>query len=207
MNSENKYAGLGFLTAIAASLCCITPVVALLAGTSGLASTFSWLDGLRPYLIGLTILMLGLAWFQKLRPQKKSDCACDTIKKKPFIHTKRFLGLITLLTGLLLTFPLYAHLFYPKAKNTSSKTSNTTIIANESKIEKASFSISGMTCSGCETHVQFEINKLAGIINTSVSYEKGNALVEFDQTKTTLGDIEKAISKTGYTVTGKTAIK
>jgi hypothetical protein len=41
MKSENKIVGLGLLTAISASLCCITPVLALLAGTSGLASTFS----------------------------------------------------------------------------------------------------------------------------------------------------------------------
>ncbi len=37
MKSENKLAGLGLLTAISASLCCITPVLALLAGTSGLS--------------------------------------------------------------------------------------------------------------------------------------------------------------------------
>ena len=62
MKLGNKLIGVGVLTAISASLCCITPVLALLAGTSGLASTFSWLDPFRPYLIGLTILVLGIAW-------------------------------------------------------------------------------------------------------------------------------------------------
>lgn len=47
MKSENKLAGLGIFTAISASLCCITPILALLAGTSGFASTFSWLDSYR----------------------------------------------------------------------------------------------------------------------------------------------------------------
>jgi mercuric ion transport protein len=82
MKSENKLAGLGLLTAISASLCCITPVLALLAGTSGLASAFSWLDPLRPYLIGLTVLVLGFAWYQKLKPQKQMDCNCDIQQKK-----------------------------------------------------------------------------------------------------------------------------
>ena len=58
MKLGNKLIGVGVLTAISASLCCITPVLALLAGTSGLASTFSWLDPFRPYLIGLTILVI-----------------------------------------------------------------------------------------------------------------------------------------------------
>lgn len=34
---------LGIGTAIAASLCCITPVLALLGGVSGVAASFSWI--------------------------------------------------------------------------------------------------------------------------------------------------------------------
>ena len=49
----------GVLAAVAASLCCIAPVLALLAGTTGVAATFSWLEPFRPYLIGFTILILG----------------------------------------------------------------------------------------------------------------------------------------------------
>ena len=57
MKTEYKLVGVGLLTAISASICCITPVLALLAGTSGLASTFSWLEPFRPYFIGLTFLV------------------------------------------------------------------------------------------------------------------------------------------------------
>lgn len=71
MKSNSKIAGIGLLTATAASLCCITPVIALVAGTSGMASAFSWMEPARPYLIGLTILTLGLAWYQKLKSKKK----------------------------------------------------------------------------------------------------------------------------------------
>jgi len=44
MEKSNKILGVGIFTAVAASLCCITPVLALLAGTSGIASTFSWIE-------------------------------------------------------------------------------------------------------------------------------------------------------------------
>ena len=70
MKSGNKLIGVGILTAMAASLCCITPVLALIAGASGLGSTFSWLEPYRTYFIGLTILVLVFAWFQKLKPIK-----------------------------------------------------------------------------------------------------------------------------------------
>jgi mercuric ion transport protein len=72
--SENKTSGkligTGLLSAIAASLCCITPVIALIAGTSGIAASFSWIEPARPFLIGLTGVVLGFAWYQKLKPKK-----------------------------------------------------------------------------------------------------------------------------------------
>ena len=173
MKSENKLAGLVLLTAISASLCCITPVLALLAGTSGLASVFSWLDPLRPYLIGLTVLVLGFAWYQKLKPQKQIDCNCDTKEKTPFIQTKKFLGIVTVFAGLMLAFPTYAHVVFQK-------TENKTIVTDQSKIQKVEFKINGMTCSGCEEHVNHEVTQLTGIIKTSVSYENGNALIDFE---------------------------
>lgn len=95
MKSENKLIGAGLLTAITASLCCITPVLALIAGTSGIASTFSWIEPFRPYLIGLTILVLGFAWYQKLKPRKEIDCECETDEKPKFIQSKKFLGSVT----------------------------------------------------------------------------------------------------------------
>lgn len=64
-----------------------------------------------------------------------------------------------------------------------------------------------MTCSDCEEHVNHEVNKLTGIIKTTVFYKNGNAIVEFDQTKTDIEEIDKAIAKTGYSVTEKKEIK
>jgi copper chaperone CopZ len=80
-------------------------------------------------------------------------------------------------------------------------------ITKQANIRKTEFTISGMTCTACEEHVNHELNKLSGIINTTVSYETGNAIVEFDKTKTNIQEIEKAISNTGYSVTYKKEIK
>jgi mercuric ion transport protein len=50
-------------------------------------------------------------------------------------------------------------------------------------------------------------HKLTGIINTIVSYEGGNAIVKFDHSQTDNEEIEKAITKTGYSVTVKKGIE
>lgn len=193
MKSNNKIAGVGLLTAIAASLCCITPVIALVAGTSGMASTFSWMEPARPYLIGFTILTLGFAWYQKLKPQKEVDCNCDTNEKKSFMQSKLFLGIITVFAAVMLTFPYYSHAFY------DNEVSGTSI--NAEHAQKSEFTIDGMTCESCEEHVTHEILQLEGIGTVDVSYDKGNAVVEFDKNKTNEDEITKAINSTGYTVT------
>lgn len=198
MKTDNKLIGAGLLTAIAASLCCITPVLALIAGTSGLASTFSWLEPLRPYFIGLTILVLGFAWYQKLNQnafgtEKQIDCNCETEEKPKFIQSKKFLGIITAFAIIMLAFPFYSTIFYPKAEKQI-------IVVDKSNLQKVEFTIKGMTCASCEKHVNHEVNKLTGIISSSVSYENGKAVIAFDNSKTNISEIEKAINKSGYYV-------
>jgi copper chaperone CopZ len=193
---KNKLAVTSILTAITASLCCITPVLALIAGTSGVASTFSWIEPFRPYLIGLTILVLLFAWYQKLRPEKEIDCECETDEKPKFIQSRTFLGVVTVFAIVMLAFPYYSGIFYP---NTEKKV----IVVDKSDIKTIEFRISGMTCASCEAHVNHEVNKLNGIVNSKISYENGNAIIEFDQTKTNELEIEKAINSTGYKVTDK----
>jgi copper chaperone CopZ len=196
MKNENKLIGAGLLTALSASLCCITPLLALVAGTSGIASTFAWIEPFRPYFIGFTILILCFAWYQKLKPKMKIDCNCETDEKPKFIQTKMFLGIVTAFAIVMLAFPYFSSVFYPK-------TEKQIIVISKSYIKKVEFSISGMTCASCEEHVNHEVNKLTGIINSNISYENANAIVEFDNSKTNITEIEKAINSTGYSVTDK----
>ena len=60
--------------------------------------------------------------------------------------------------------------------------------------------IAGMTCTGCEEHVKLEISKLSGISRLEVSYEKANAVVTFDESKTDIEEVKAAVDKTGYKV-------
>jgi len=195
MKLESSASFAGILTAVASSLCCITPVVAFLAGTSSLASTFSWIEPARPYLLGATALALGFAWYLKLRPVKADDCGCEISPKRPFMQSKSFLIAVTLFAAVTSAFPHYAGIFFPKTENTA-------VVVEQSHIQKIEFTVEGMTCTGCENHVKAEISKLPGIVEVSVSYEKGTAVVKFDDTKTSIEAIENAINSTGYKAKG-----
>jgi len=199
---SRRLIGAGILTAIAASLCCITPVLALIAGASGMASAFSWLEPARPYLMGVTVLVLGFAWYQKLKPRTKEEieCACEGDAKSSFWQSKLFLGIVTVFAALMLAFPRYAHIFYPK--------SNAQVIVMESgNITQANFDISGMTCTACEEHVKHAVAQLPGFVEATADYKTGKATVKFDKSKTTLEQITEAINETGYKVTHQEIIQ
>ena len=196
-NTSSKSVGAGLLVAITASLCCITPVFVTLAGIGGVAATFSWMEPFRPYLIGLTVLVLGFAWYQKLRPrtQKEIDCACEEDERPSFWQSKKFLGLVTVFAVLMLAFPAYSHIFYPEKKIPVAGKQ-----IQQSPIEFAQFKVEGMTCSGCEAHVTNEVGTLAGVREVKASYVDGSALVKYDPEQINESEIVAAINNTGYTV-------
>ncbi|MCM4167586.1 hypothetical protein KCTC52924_00913 [Arenibacter antarcticus] len=195
MKHNKKLIGTSLLTATTASLCCISPVLAMLAGTSGIASTFSWINPFRPYLIGLTVLVLVFEWYQRLRPrtQEELECACDEDEKTSFWQSKKFLGIVTVFAAIMLAFPYYSSVFYPQ-----NKTNDTPTMSNN--IREITVDVKGMTCLGCEAHVESEINKLDGIFNVKADFEKANTVIKFDHAKVDAGKIEEAILKTGYKI-------
>lgn len=188
----------GLLSAIAASLCCITPVIALLAGSSSMAANFSWIEPARPYLIGLSIAVLLFAWYIKLKPTKSTDtdCNCETTKKTSFLQSKIFLSIITFFAILMMAFPLYAKMFYPKPK-----VQVASVAAIDNK-EQVRFTVQGMTCEGCEEHVNNQLSKVKGVLTYKTSYATRSSFVTFDKSKVDEKAIEAAINKTGYSVKG-----
>ena len=192
-NMSNSPAFVSLLTAVTASVCCITPLLAILAGSSGLVTTFSWIEPFRPYLIALTIGILGLAWYLKLKPktQEEIDCACDEEAKPSFWQSKNFLFIVTVFAGLMLAFPYYSNIFYAQP-------SKDIVYVSQSNIIKHTFEVEGMTCAGCEAHVESEVNNLDGILSVKASYANTNTVVEYDKTKVDLVAIREAINKTGY---------
>ncbi len=193
-----NWAGTGVLTAFTASLCCITPVFALLSGVSGIAASFSWMEPIRPLLIGLTVLILGIAWYQKLKPRTAEEiqCGCED-EKSTFMQSKKFLAFVTVLTVLMLGFPSYSSQFYPdsNARNISS-----TINQDTSKTEQLIIKVKGMTCTGCESHLEHEVAKITGVQSVQASYTSGTAVIEFKPTMLEYHNIVSVINNTGYKV-------
>lgn len=180
----------GILTAFMTSLCCITPLLAVLAGATGFASTFSWLMPFKPYLIAISVLALSFAWYQKLRPvNSNAQCNCENQGRTSFIKSRKFLGIITVFAGLMLSFSSYSGIFYPDKSNGSYS-------ANEESIELM-IQVEGMSCAGCEGLIEHEVSKLQGIQSVQASFKNRNVSVEHNSLATD-EEILEAIESLGY---------
>ena len=135
---------------VAASLCCITPVLAVLAGSSTLASSFSWLAPYHNYLVWFTVLVLVYAWYDKLKPSKEIDCDCDA--KTGFFSSKKFLAIVTVFSVIMLSFPQWGNKVFDTAPSAESCATGAcdSEVSKKSEVKKVK-TASGSTGSACKT--------------------------------------------------------
>ncbi|WP_316751519.1 mercuric transport protein MerTP [Pedobacter gandavensis] len=194
--NTNKLLGSGILLAFTSSLCCIVPLLALFGSVGSLASMFSWVEPIRPYLLLATALVLAIAFYQTYKPTKKDDCGCE--EKKTGMQSKTFLWVVALLSFTLSAFPYYAPYFQKKPIQQST-TSNF-------NYKQSVLHIRGMSCSACEGHINQALQSKKGVKSVVTSYGKGQAVVKFDSTQISLTQLKEIVEKeTGYKIINKSA--
>lgn len=60
--------------------------------------------------------------------------------------------------------------------------------------------IAGMSCRHCVGTIAEVLKEMPGVKNATVSLEEKRARVEFDETKTSMKEIQKAVENAGYKV-------
>lgn len=183
---------LTILTSAGASFCCIVPILGIIGGSGSILSSVAWLEPLRPYFIVSTFAMLGLAWYSAIKSTSKDECGCEP-EKRTFLQSKKFLGIVTALSLILISFPSYSRFVFQ----------NKNIVAvsqDQDKGKKITLAVTGMTCTSCERHVEGEVIKLPGVTSVKASYQNKSTVVEYDPSKVDENKIIAAINITGYTV-------
>ncbi|GAB3869990.1 hypothetical protein GCM10028824_17960 [Hymenobacter segetis] len=199
--SAKSVFGAGLLAAVAASLCCITPLLAVIGGLSGAAGAFAWVEPYRPYLVGLTVAAFVVAWYQQLRPKPAADC-CAAPQKLTFLQSRGFLGLVTVLAAALLTFPYYAAILYPRPQARAALSATSGALPTW---QTRTYRIGGMTCAACAQHVEQAVQQVPGVQAVSVSYDQATAQVRFDAAQAQPAQVESAINSTGYHILNPTS--
>ncbi len=140
-------------------------------------------------------MVIGFAWYQKLKPRKEEEieCACEDEEKPSFWQSKKFLGIVTVFAALMLAFPYYSSAFYPDNEKE-------VIVVNAGDIQTITLDIEGMTCEACDNHVNHAAQEVDGVIEAKADYHTGTAEVKFDRSKATEEEIVESINKTSYKV-------
>ena len=193
--------GAGLLAALAASLCCITPLLAMVGGLGGAASSFAWLEPYRLYLVALTVGVLAFAWYRQLRPAHAASDCCAVPTTRSTMQSTGCLSSVTVLAALLLAFPYYGAALYPTTKPAAPAVAAS---GTAPVWQTKTYRISGMTCEACARHVEQAVQQVPGVQAVAVSYDHATAQVRFNGAQAQAAQVEGAINSTGYHVLNPT---
>lgn len=175
-----------------ASLCCIGPLatVGLGLGSFGAAALF---EELRPYLLGLTALLLAGAFYLNYRKRREAECADGRCAVSPEKKRKQkmLLWLATGAVAALAAFPCYYGVF-------SGGLGRADAAALTASQAVAVFAVDGMTCAGCAVGVKAALEREQGVALADVDYETETARIRFDSAQTSAGRLIAAIGGLGY---------
>lgn len=184
------------LAASGASLCCIGPLVAAAfgLGTFGAAALF---ENLRPYLLGVTALLLGSAIFLRIRLSRKAACAggeCAPTSANGSMSTTLLLTSIAAV-ALLAAVPQLSTAYVGGRVDADS-----TAVAAKDGVGQAVaiFKVEGMTCAACASGLKATLSREKGVLAAEVNYEKTTARISFDPSKTSVEKLITAIGQLGY---------
>jgi len=200
MKKENVFIGGAVFAAIASSLCCVLPLVAVVFGLGafGVASAF---DTLRPYLLVLAFAALIFSfyriYFRREECAEGQSCATKPVNK----INQLFLWVGVLVISAFALAPYYTG-YLMAAANKPQQFSDAAIPAASSEESQANKTVvvemDGMTCGGCEPHINDTLKKLNGVVSAEASYENKNVKVVYNPKQIILEQIKKAIDEIGY---------
>lgn len=179
--------------AVAASICCVGPLVLLALGISGAwVSSLTILEPYRPIFIVFTVLLLGYAFYRVYRKPKEEECEPGSYCANPKSDkiNKIALWTVTILVIGLLLFPYVVPM--------NSQASVATPATAPVKTEKVVLSVQGMTCNGCVLTVRGSLKKVDGVKTADVTLDPPIAVVEYDPSKVDVNQLIKATTNAGY---------
>ena len=80
-------------------------------------------------------------------------------------------------------------------------------LAHAGTMAETTLAIKGMTCGGCVGAVKIQLKRTEGVSTFDVSYEKAEAVVTYDPSKTEPKKIAESVSKTGFEASVKAPVE
>jgi len=192
---DKAFIGASLIAGIAASLCCVLPIVFAVVGAS-IVGASAFFAAWRPYLLGITFLLLAVGFYFAYRKPNEA-CEPGAACAVPSMNSKGRTGLwiATAFVILFAAFPYYSGLVANFVLRTGSSRSTP---PTGPQLTHVTLAVEGMDCTACATAIENMLSGLAGVKRASVSYAQKKAEVDFDESVVTVAALEKAIADSGY---------
>ncbi|HLH38449.1 MAG TPA: cation transporter [Bryobacteraceae bacterium] len=180
--------------AIAASLCCILPILAAITGLGAIAAGAAF-EKWRPYLLGVTGLLLAAGLIFAWRDRKRSCAPGSLCAAKPISRWNWItLGLAAVLAVGLAAFPYYSGAVARMALGAPSPARS----AGAGHVSQAAFQIPDLDCPACAVSLSSALRKLPGVLDVSSDVDAHRAVVTYDPTALNARALEDVIAGAGF---------
>lgn len=179
---------LGILSALFASVCCVTPLILVLLGLGSLGigavlGRFHW------WFLGAALILLTAAWRRYF--QERRRCATERCEMASGTPTRWTLLVASLVVAVFAGLNVYT--FANQRQHTAPTSGGPPGTATDVIIP-----VEGMTCLTCELTVESSLKKLPGVQSADARVAEQAAYVSYDSAQISLDEIIEAINKTGY---------
>lgn len=178
----------GFLSALAASLCCIGPILALVAGAGSFAAA-GWFERWRPAFLMVTAALLVIAWWLTLRARRVAceDSTCASPQRGRWT-----LGALTFSTVL-----VAAVAMFPQLAQTAAN-SPVAAIGTPAQGSVLRVRIPDMDCAACALGIEGTLKRVPGVRAATVRYASKEAEVVYDPASISRQAVIARIDATGF---------
>jgi mercuric ion transport protein len=199
MEKEKLALGGSVFSAIAASLCCIGPLVAVIVGASGFAAAGLFAQS-RPLFLAIAALLLAAAWYLTYRHAKAGSCSTEGCPQNPVAKRSKVTPwLVTAFVIAIAVFPDYsgaaARLLVPAGASDSG--------SDQGKLATLQVNIPSMDCGACAVRIQAKLNKQDGVEAAQVDFATKAAVIHFDPGKLSPERVTALIDETGFKAESK----
>ncbi len=187
------------VAAVAASLCCILPVLAAMTG-AGAAAAGAVFDRWRPYLLILSGVLLAGGFFLAWLDHKKACAPGSLCANKPMGRWNRIaLGVLAAGVIPLAAFPHYSGAIarlvvrQPRPLPAPASTDLSTV----------AFQVPDMDCPACAVALSAAFRKLPGVVQVKLDVDSRMAVLTFDRSTENVAALKKVITGAGFHIATK----
>ena len=175
--------------ALAASACCLGPLVLAALGLGG-AGAFALLGAYRPYVLAVTAVLLGAAFFVTYRPRPADGCGCE----RPKANRAGRVGLwiATLAVVLLAAAPSVL------AKITPWNGSTMTNHGASDALITSTIRVEGIDCEACAAPIRRALEQVGGLRALALDVPAQLVTVTYEPAPGRLAAYVSAINTLGY---------